>query len=91
MRELWLEEMAMKNAIENGNQDAQRVLKTMLKKMSTKAMHEKLNRINHGDRGGLDYIEVPKREWFKSAETGELYRYNNGVFKAYPKNGGMNE
>ena len=70
MRELWLEEMAMRNAIEDGNQDAQRVLKTMLKKMSTKAMNEKLNRINHGDRGGLDFIEVPKGEWFTSAETG---------------------
>ena len=70
MRELWIEEIAMRNAIEDGNQDAQRVLKTMLKKMSTKAMHEKLNRVNHGDRGGLDYIEVPKGEWFKSAETG---------------------
>ena len=79
--------MAMRNAIEDGNQDAQRVLKTMLKKMSTKAMHEKLNRINHGDRGGLDFIEVPKGEWFTSAETGELYRYNNGVFEAYPKSG----
>ena len=27
LRELWLEEMMMKNAIENGDQDAQRVLK----------------------------------------------------------------
>ena len=80
----------MKNAIDNGDQDAQRVLKTMLKKMSTKAMNDKMNRINHVERGGLDYIEVPKGEWFKSAETGELYRYNNGVFEAYPKNGGIN-
>ena len=54
LRELWLEEMAMKNAIDNGDQQAQRVLKTMLKKMCTKAMNDKLNRINHGDRGGLD-------------------------------------
>ena len=84
---MWLEEMAMKNAIENGDQDAQRVLKTMLKKMSTKAMHEKLNRVNHGNRRGLDYIDVPKGEWFKPAETGDLYWYNNGVFEAYPKNG----
>ena len=52
-----------------------------------KAMNDKLNRINHGDRGGLDYIEVPKKEWFKSEKNGELFRYNNGVFEAYPKNG----
>ena len=54
LRALWLEEMAMKNAIENGNQDSQRILKTMLRKMITKAMNDKLNRINHRDRGGLD-------------------------------------
>ena len=47
LRELWLEEMAMKNAIENGDQDAQKVLKKMLRKMSMKAMNEKLNRITH--------------------------------------------
>ena len=62
----------MKNVINNGDQDAQRVLKTMLRKMSKKAMNDKLNRINHGDRGWLNYIEVPKGEWFKSVETGEL-------------------
>ena len=39
LRELWLEEMAMKKAINNGDQDAQRVLKTILRKMSTKAMN----------------------------------------------------
>ena len=87
LRELWLEEMAMKNAIENGDQDAQRVLKTMLRKMSTKAMNDKLKMINHGYRGGLDYIEVPKGEWLKSEKNGELFWYNNGVFEAYPKNG----
>ena len=87
LRELWLEEMAMKKAIGNGDQDAQRVMKAMLRKMSTNAMNDKLNRINHGDRGGLDYIEVPKGEWFKSEKNGELFRYNNGVFEAYPKNG----
>ena len=63
----------MKNAIENGCQDAQRVLKTMLRKMSMKAMNDKLNRINNGDRGGLDYIEVPKGEWFESEKNGELF------------------
>ena len=62
MRGLWLEEMAMKNDIESGEQDAQKVLKTMLRKMSTKAMNDKLNRITHGERGGLDYIEVPRGE-----------------------------
>ena len=55
--------------------------------MSTKAMNDKLNRINHGDRGGLDYIEVTKGEWFKSEKNGELFWYNNFVFEAYPKKG----
>ena len=53
MQELWLEEMAMKKAIESGDQDTQKVLKTMLRKMSTKAMNDKLNRITHGERIGL--------------------------------------
>ena len=35
MRELWLEEIAMKNAMTNGDMDAQKVLKTMLRKIHT--------------------------------------------------------
>ena len=35
MRELWLEELAMKNEIANGDMNAQKVLKTMLRKVNT--------------------------------------------------------
>ena len=83
MRELWLEEMAMKNAIENGYQDAQKILKTMLRKIHNKAMNEELNRIKNGEQSGLDFIEIPKGEWFNSEKNNELYRYNKGVFEAY--------
>ena len=50
-------------------------------------MNAKLNRITNGERSGLDFIEIPKREWFKSEKNNELYRYKNGVFEAYPSDG----
>ena len=51
--------------------------------MHTQAMDAKLNRITNGERMGLDYIEVPKGEWFVSEKSGELYHYHSGVFEAY--------
>ena len=56
VREMWLEEMAMKNAIESGDQDTHEILKTKLRKIHTKAMNEKLNRITNGERSGLEFI-----------------------------------
>ena len=50
-------------------------------------MKSKLKSITNGERGGLDFIEVPKGEWFKSEKNNELYWYNNGVFEAYPRDG----
>ena len=57
--------MAMKNAIANGDQDAQKSLKTMFRKIHTQEMNPKLNIITNGEWGGLDFIEVPKWEWFR--------------------------
>ena len=45
LREQWLEEMAIRNAIADGDTDAQKILKTMLRKMQTQAMDAKLNRM----------------------------------------------
>ena len=73
LREQWLEEMAIKNAVADGDVDAQKILKTMLRKMHTQAMDSKLNRITNGERMGLDYIEVPKGECFMSKHSGELF------------------
>ena len=61
--------MAMKNSIESGDQDSQKILNTMLRKINTKAMNEKLNRITNGERSGLDYIEIPRGEWLKSEKN----------------------
>ena len=80
IRELWLEEIAMKNAMANGDMDAQKVPKTMPRKINTQSMNSKLNKVTHGEQVGLDYIEIPKVEWFYSQQTTELYRYNEGVF-----------
>ena len=77
----------MKNAIESGDQVAQKVLKTMLRKVSTKTMNDKMNKITHGERSGIDDIEIPRGEWFKSEKNKEIYRHKNGVFEAYPSNG----
>ena len=84
MRELWLEEISIKNAMANGYMDAQKVLKTMIRKIHMQSMNSKLNMVTHGERAGLDHIEIPKGEWFYSCQTNELYRYNEGVFEAYP-------
>ena len=60
MRELWLEEMDIRNAIECGDQDAQKILKMMLRKSHTQEMNAKLNRITNGERSWLVFIEIPK-------------------------------
>ena len=52
----------MKNEMANGDMDAQKVLKTMIRKIHTQSMNSKLNRVTHGERAGLDYIEIPKGE-----------------------------
>ena len=80
MRELWLQEIAVQNALAGGDADSQKILKTMLRKMHTQSMNAKLNRITSGDRTGLDYIEVPRGEWFLLKQSGELYWYDQGVF-----------
>ena len=77
MRELWLEEIPMRNAIESGGQDAQKILKTMLRKIHTQAINAKLNRIKNGEWSGLDFIKIPKGECFKSEKNNELYRHKN--------------
>ena len=77
----------MKNAIESWDQDAQNILKMMLRKIHTQQMNAKLNRITNGERSGLNFIEILKGEWFTSERNNELYRYNNGVFEAYPSDG----
>ena len=55
----------------------------MLRKMYTQEMDAKLNRITNRERIGLDYIEVPKGEWFLSGKSGKLYHFHLGVFEAY--------
>ena len=50
IRELWIKEMEINNALEDGDPDGHKILKTMLQKMHTQAMNEKLNRINNGER-----------------------------------------
>ena len=76
--------MAIKNAIADGDMDAQKVLKTMLRKMHTQAMDAKLNRITNGERVVLDYIEISKGEWFMSQQSGDMFHYYSGVFESYP-------
>ena len=46
--------MAIKNSIADGYMDAQKVLKTMFRKMHTQAMDAKLSRITNGEQVGLD-------------------------------------
>ena len=52
--------------------------------MHTQAMDAKLNRITNGEWVGLDYIKIPKGEWFVSRTCRECFRYNQGVFESYP-------
>ena len=50
-------------------------------------MNAKSNRITNGQQSGLDFIEIPKWEWFNAEKNNELYMYNKGVFEAYPTDG----
>ena len=84
LREQWLEEMAIKNEIADGDTDSQKILKTMLRKIHTQAIDDKLKSITNGEKVGLDYIEIPKGEWFVSKLSAEFFHYQSGVFESYP-------
>jgi hypothetical protein len=49
LREQWLEETDVRNALADGDTDSQKILKTMLRKMNTQTMNAKLNRITNGE------------------------------------------
>ena len=84
LRVEYLETEARANAVAAGDNDWERRVKAMTRKMKQSAMNRKLTAITKGRRGALNMIQVPTHDWFYSETSRELYRYHKGVFEAYP-------
>ena len=67
-----------------GDQDWERRLAKMHRKIRENAINRKLTAITKGPRGALRLIQVPRHDWFYSVAKRELYHYHKGVFEAYP-------
>ena len=80
----WLITDAKAKAAEAGDNDWERRVDKMHKKMQASAVNRKLTMVTKGQRGALRMIQVPNHEWFYSEDKHELYRYHRGVFEAYP-------
>ena len=80
----WLITDAKAKAAESGDNDWEKRVDRMHRKMQSSAVNRKLTMVTKGQRGALKMIQVPTHEWFYSEDKQELYRYHRGVFEAYP-------
>lgn len=85
LRQDWLETEARQRAQAAGDEDWERRLKGMRRRIRESAINRKLTSVVKGRRGMIDRIQVPTHTWFFSPSSSELFRYDNGVFEAYPR------
>ena len=64
LRKQWLESKARYKATVEGDEDAERVLKTMVRNMEEKQMHRNLTYITKGAHERLSWIEAPTGNWY---------------------------
>ena len=84
LRSDWLENEARMRATAAGDMDWEKRLRNMRSQITKSAVNRKLTAITKGQRGALKMILIPTHEWFYSESQKELYRYNDGVFEAFP-------
>ena len=58
-------------------------MEDMQRLVEERSMNHKMTSTIKESRSGLDRIEVPMYTWFYLARSKEIYRYNQGVFKAH--------
>ena len=66
-----------------GEVDSEKRMNTISKRAKEREVNRKMTNAIKGYCQGLDRIEVPIFEWYYSDRTKEIYRYVQGVFKAY--------
>ena len=81
-----LESIARYKTSVEGDDNAAKTLKTMIRNLHEKQMHYKLSYITKGSRSGLDYTEVPTSEWHYLPKSDKLYHYSNWVFEFHAAN-----
>ena len=61
----------------------------MIRVAEERSTNRKLTAITKGNKdGALDRIKIATYDWFYSAQTEELYHYEEGNFEAYPQKEG---
>ena len=48
-----------------------------------RGINRKLSSALKGSRSSLNRIEMPKTDWYYSAEKAEMYHYDNELFELY--------
>jgi len=79
----WLEKNAQDIARAAGELDWRKKMKDMQRNAVERAVNRKLSMAIKGSHRGLDWIEVPRYDWYYSHSTKEVYHFDNGVFEAH--------
>ena len=79
----WLETNAQNIAKAAGTDDWKAKMNEMARNAESRGIHRHMTQALKGSRQGLDSVEVPIFRWFHSKKTGEVYKYDSGVFEAY--------
>ena len=86
-RQKWLESVARIKSATSDKDDSANQLNIMLRNMEIKQMHRKLTLLTKGPRSGLDFIQIPTKEWYYSPSVHELYHYSMGFFECHRADG----
>ena len=83
LRKQWLQSKARYKAGVEGIEDAEKVMKIMVRNMEEKNMNRNLSYITKGAHERLPWIEMPTGVWYYSPLGDELYRYDKRVFESH--------
>ena len=83
-RSNWIATLAEDRARAAGDQDWERKMNTMKKRVDESQINRKLTAITKGQHSQLDLIQIPTGEWYYSEQGNEIFHYDKGVWEAYP-------
>ncbi|KAL3777849.1 hypothetical protein ACHAWO_012168 [Cyclotella atomus] len=84
-RAQWIQQLAEDRTRAAGEEDWEKKMNAMKKTVEDRQINRKLSAVTKGTHSQLDRIQIPTNEWYYSAKEAELYRYDNGVWEAYPR------
>jgi hypothetical protein len=88
-RQHWLEQIADELALDNPNSDKETILRQMIARSRATATHRKLTNIYKPHGGAIRLTKIPHHTWYYDPRIDELYKFDEGVFYAYPSIGGL--